>query len=88
MMVDEYCSKFHDRILPEAFRKLLTSHATRGWQLEIQEGIYDLLELFIDLSIARLKTEPVPCVLLKILATVLHLSRVHFFVLQLTMALI
>ena len=50
MGADEYCAKFHDRILPEAFRKLLASHATQRWGQEIQEGIYDMLELFIDLG--------------------------------------
>ena len=31
--------KFHDRILPEAFRKLLASHATQRWGQEIQGHI-------------------------------------------------
>ena len=39
--------------------------------MEIQEGIYDMLELFIDLVLARIKTEPVPVGLLNILATVM-----------------
>lgn len=57
MGADEYCAKFHDRILPEAFRKLLASHATQRWSQEIQEGIYDMLEIFIDLIVTRLNAE-------------------------------
>ena len=49
--------KFHDRILPEAFRKLLASHATQRWGQEIQEGVYDMLEIFIDLVVTRLNAE-------------------------------
>ena len=57
MGADEYCAKFHDRILPEAFRKLLASHATQRWGQEIQEGVYDMLELFVDLIVTRLNAE-------------------------------
>ena len=57
MGADEYCAKFHDRILPEAFKKLLASHATQRWGQEIQEGIYDMLELFLDLIVTRLAAE-------------------------------
>lgn len=70
MDAHDHCVKFHERVLPEAFRKLLTSNAIQRWQLEIQEGIYDMLQLFIDLILARIKTEPVPVGLLNILATV------------------
>ncbi len=73
MAEDEYCAKFHDRILPEAFKKLLSSHATQRWQGEIQEGIFDMLELFLDLVVARLKApsppHPVPVLMLQVLAT-------------------
>ena len=33
---NEACRKFLERILPEAFRKLLTSNATQRWMAEIQ----------------------------------------------------
>ena len=61
--------EFIDRVLPESFKKLLTSSATLRWGLEIQEGIYDMLELFIALVIQRLKdADEVPVALLDILA--------------------
>ena len=66
----ESCAKFIDRILPEAFTKLLKSNATQRWQGEIQEGIYDMIELFIDMLLARLehKESNIPVGLLDILA--------------------
>ena len=67
---DPSCQKFLERIAPEAFRKLLTSNATQRWALDIQEGIYEMVDLFIDLIVARLDTEPVPVGLLNILAMV------------------
>ena len=66
--MEDACKKFLDRVMPEAFKKLLTSKATYGWQAEVQEGIYNMLELFIDLVLARLPTEPVPINLLNVLA--------------------
>ena len=57
--------------MPEAFQKLMTSNATQRWQLEIQEGIYDMTELLIDLVIARLKySDDVPIGILQTLALV------------------
>jgi len=56
--------------LPEAFKKLLTSSATNRWNLEIQEGIYDMLELFVELVAAKLKGDSVvPVSMLNVLAT-------------------
>jgi hypothetical protein len=61
------------------FRKLLTSSATHRWQAEIQEGIYNMLELYIDLVITRLQHDPVPISLLNILATV-RFRKCYFIV--------
>ena len=44
-----------EKVLPEAFKKLLTSNATMRWHNEVQEGIYDMVELFVDLAVARLR---------------------------------
>ncbi|TRY69996.1 hypothetical protein TCAL_02811 [Tigriopus californicus] len=63
----EQCTRFIDKILPEAFRKLLSSNATQRWQIEIQEGIQDMLFLLIDLVLARVSGEPLPYGLLQIL---------------------
>ena len=54
--------------MPEAFRKLLTSNATSKWNSEIQEGIYNMLELFLDLILVRLTNPPIPVTMLTTLA--------------------
>ena len=68
------------------FRKLLASHATQRWGQEIQEGVYDMLEIFIDLIVTRLnaeeklskegdaKTVEVPHLMLRILAQAFDLK--------------
>ena len=56
--------------MPEAFRKLLTSHATHRWQTEIQEGILLMCELFIELLTTRMQYDPVPCHMLNTLALI------------------
>ena len=65
---DADCRKFLDSVLPEAFKKLLTSNATSKWQTNVQEGIYNMLELFIDLVLVRLPSPSVPTTLLTTLA--------------------
>jgi len=72
---DENCKKFIERVMPEAFRKLLTSHATHGWQTEIQEGILLMLELFLDLLTTRMQYDPVPCSMLNTLALAFDLKN-------------
>jgi len=67
---DEHCKKFIERVMPEAFRKLLTSHATHRWQTEIQEGILLMCELYIDLLTTRLQYDPVPCTMLNTLSLI------------------
>ncbi|XP_050400806.1 ubiquitin carboxyl-terminal hydrolase 24 isoform X1 [Patella vulgata] len=64
---DENCFRFMDKCMPEAFSKLLTSAAVHKWGSEIQEGIFDMLNLLIDLVVARLKQQPVPVGLLDVL---------------------
>ena len=58
------------QVMPEAFRKLLTSHATHRWQTEIQEGILLMCELFIELLTTRMQYDPVPCHMLNTLALI------------------
>jgi ubiquitin carboxyl-terminal hydrolase 9/24 len=52
--------RFLNKCMPEAFRKLLNSGAVQRWNSEIQKGIYNMLELFIDLLVVRMKHKPVP----------------------------
>ncbi|XP_059140581.1 ubiquitin carboxyl-terminal hydrolase 24-like isoform X2 [Physella acuta] len=52
---DEHCRRFVDRCMPEAFSKLLTSNAVHKWGIEIQEGIFDMLGLLIELVVSSLK---------------------------------
>ena len=40
------------------------------WNAEIQEGIYAMLEMLVDLVATRLERDPVPCGLLATLALV------------------
>lgn len=63
--VDESCHRFMDRCLPECFHKLLANGAVRRWGLEIQEGVFNMLDLLTNLVIVRLKHGPVPEALLK-----------------------
>lgn len=67
---DENCVSFVQRCLPEAIRKLMTSNAVHRWGLEIHEGIYNMLQMVVDLVAARLKYKPIPIELLELLALV------------------
>ena len=66
--------------------QLLTSPAVHRWGPEIQEGIYDMVQLLVDLVAIRLQHEPIPLDLLHLLAMVsanwmifllVHISWVH-----------
>ena len=57
---DENCCRFFNRALPECFNKLLGSQAVRKWTPEIHEGVFNMIQLFIDLAAMRLKYQPVP----------------------------
>ena len=61
---DNHCIRFLDGCLPEVFGKLLNSREVPSWSEDVQEGVYNMLELFIDFIIARLKYEPTPSKLL------------------------
>ncbi|XP_015922706.1 ubiquitin carboxyl-terminal hydrolase 24 [Parasteatoda tepidariorum] len=65
--VHENCRRFIERVLPEAFKKLLTSGAVRNWGLDVQEGVRSMLHLFINLVTTRLKSDPVPETLCQVL---------------------
>ncbi|CAL1529935.1 unnamed protein product [Lymnaea stagnalis] len=61
---DEHCKRFIDRCMPEAFNKLLTSNAVHKWGIEIQEGIFNMLGLLIELVVASLKQPTVHPILM------------------------
>ncbi|XP_038074652.1 ubiquitin carboxyl-terminal hydrolase 24-like isoform X2 [Patiria miniata] len=69
---DENCKRFVSRCMPEAIKKLMVSNAVHRWGAEIQEGIYNMLQLTVDLIAARLKHKPVPVDLLGVLSMVLN----------------
>lgn len=69
---DENCRRFMDRALPECFKKLLTTQAVHRWGPEIHDGIYDMLQLVLELIVARLKYKPVPFGLLDMLTQVFN----------------
>ena len=50
--------------------QLLTSGAVRRWGPEIQEGIYNMLQLLVDLVTAALQHETIPVNLMYVLAQV------------------
>ena len=87
---DEHCKKFIEwvgdfisslqltlvfQVMPEAFRKLLTSPATHRWHREIQEGIRLMCELFIELLTTRMKYGPVPYHMLDTLALIFDIQN-------------
>lgn len=62
---DESCQRFLERCLPECFNKLLNNGAVRRWGLEIQEGVFTMLDLLTNFIIVRLKRGPIPENILK-----------------------
>ena len=48
----------------------MTSAAVHRWNAEIQEGIFNMSQLLIELVVARLQHEPVPIDLLNVLTMV------------------
>nr|CAB3267565.1 ubiquitin carboxyl-terminal hydrolase 48-like [Phallusia mammillata] len=66
---DDNCTRFLDRCMPECFTKLLTSNAVQKWLTDVQEGIHEMLLLFIDLVVARMQFDPLPISMLQILST-------------------
>ncbi|XP_062568779.1 ubiquitin carboxyl-terminal hydrolase 24-like [Saccostrea cucullata] len=76
---DEHCRRFLERCMPESFQKLMTSGAVHRWNTEIQEGIFNMAELFIDMCVARLQHLPVHHEILNILTLVFNKeSEYHF----------
>ncbi|XP_052775472.1 ubiquitin carboxyl-terminal hydrolase 24-like isoform X3 [Mya arenaria] len=69
---DENCSRFVNRVMTESFQKLLTSNAVHRWSTDIHEGIFNMLQLLVDLCVARLKQQPVHQLLMDILAMALN----------------
>ncbi|CAG0887292.1 unnamed protein product [Darwinula stevensoni] len=61
---DEHCQRFVQRCLPEVFRKLLTASAVRNWNASIQQGVYDMLVLYLELIVSLLRAGAVPCSLM------------------------
>jgi len=75
---DEHCKKFMEDLIPDAFRKLQCSHHVNNWGVEVQNGVFDMVELLIDLIAARLSYSPVPVELLETLAILFdHDSQFH-----------
>uniref|UniRef100_A0A7M5XH66 ubiquitinyl hydrolase 1 n=1 Tax=Clytia hemisphaerica TaxID=252671 RepID=A0A7M5XH66_9CNID len=63
---DKDCERFLDRVAVECFKKLLTSQAVKKWSNDIHEGVFNMIQLFIDFMAERLKYSPPP---LKLLGT-------------------
>ncbi len=57
--------------MPDCFHKLLNSQEVANrWMNETLSGIRDMLEMFIDLLVTRLKYRPIPAILLRVLAVI------------------
>lgn len=67
---DKDCARFMDRVLIESFKKLLTSNAVKKWTADIHEGVFNMIQLFVDLVAERLKYAPIPTKLLESLCLV------------------
>ncbi|UJR33059.1 hypothetical protein I4U23_020518 [Adineta vaga] len=65
---DVDCKRFIEDIIPEAFRKLQNTESVTSWPREIQCGIFEMIELLIDLVGIRICYPPVPIALLNTLA--------------------
>ncbi|CAF1161817.1 unnamed protein product [Adineta ricciae] len=62
------CKQFIETIVPEAFRKLQTTQSVFSWPRDVQVGIFDMIELLVDLVATRIRYAPVPITLLNVLA--------------------
>ncbi|CAF4491738.1 unnamed protein product, partial [Rotaria socialis] len=65
---DEHCKKFMEILIPAAFQKLQCSDPVNTWSTMVQLGIFDMMQLLVDLIAARLAYSPVPTQLLETLA--------------------
>ncbi|EEC12445.1 conserved hypothetical protein, partial [Ixodes scapularis] len=60
------CKNFMESCMPESFKKasfslfLLTTLAVRNWTPDVQEGVYNMLMLLIELVVERLSHPPLP----------------------------
>jgi ubiquitin carboxyl-terminal hydrolase 9/24 len=61
------CMRFLERVMPEVYRKLLSSSPVNRWNSEIQCGVYNMTRLAIELIALRLNKTGVPDVLLNTL---------------------
>ena len=61
---DKDCARFLDRVAIECFKKLLTSPAVKKWAADIHDGVFNMIQLFIDFMAQRLKYSPPPLKLL------------------------
>ncbi|CAF2060526.1 unnamed protein product, partial [Rotaria magnacalcarata] len=65
---DEHCKKFMEILIPAAFQKLQCSDLVNSWPAMVQLGVFDMMQLLVDLIAARLAYSPVPTQLLETLA--------------------
>ncbi|XP_063403289.1 ubiquitin carboxyl-terminal hydrolase 24-like [Mytilus trossulus] len=76
---DENCKRFIERCMPESFRKLTNSPAVHRWNTEIQEGIFNMLQLLVDLVATRIQHLPVPKILMEVFYLALNKdSEFHY----------
>ncbi|KAF2363147.1 Peptidase C19 ubiquitin carboxyl-terminal hydrolase [Trinorchestia longiramus] len=54
-MSEAGCRRFLDELLPECFQKLMDAGAVRRWTADVQEGVLDMAEMLLDLSVVTLQ---------------------------------
>ena len=63
---------------PSSCFQLQCSHYVNNWGIEVQSGVFDMVELLVDLIAARLSYSPVPVQLLETIAVLFdHDSVFH-----------
>ena len=66
------CMRFLDRVVPEVYKKLLSSSPVNRWNAEIQCGVYNMTRLAVELIAIRLNKPGAPDVLLNTLLLIFN----------------
>jgi hypothetical protein len=67
-------------VMIEAFKKLLDSSEVQNrWNRDTLDGILTMHIMFVEFAVARLAYRPVPCTLLKTLASLFNVGSNYMF---------
>jgi ubiquitin carboxyl-terminal hydrolase 9/24 len=68
----ENVKRFMDRVIPEVYRKLLDSQPVQKWNFDIQQGVYNMTNLVLELIVYRIFQAGVPDILLNTLSLIFN----------------